>query len=177
MDSSKERRPFSEVRSGSGRLKLTSEGLPFIVVLMEADKKRAICGICSAGCWVRVTYDREGKIDVVEPDEGSPLGKICRLGERSREIVYSPNRLFYPLRRKGPKGTFDFERISWDEAYDSIVAKLQAIKAESGRRPRPSIPGAGASSWPCATSFSRPGWRFHRPPASCSLSARPTPLA
>ena len=79
---------------------------------MKPNKKRSICGICSAGCWVKVAYDPQGKIDTVEPDEGSPLGKICRLGEMAREIVYSPNRLLHPLRRKGSKGTFEFERIS-----------------------------------------------------------------
>lgn len=111
---------------------------------MEPDKKRAICGICSAGCWVKVTYDGEGKIDTVEPDGGSPLGKICRLGGLAREIVYSPNRLLYPLRRKGPKGTVDFERISWDEAYDTIVAKLQAVKAESGPEATAIYTGSGS---------------------------------
>jgi cysteine desulfurase NifS len=111
---------------------------------METNQKRAICGICSAGCWVRVTYDREGKIDAVDSDEGSPLGKICRLGERAREIVYSPDRLLNPLRRKGPKGTFDFERISWDEAYDTIVAKLQAVKAESGPEATAIYTGSGS---------------------------------
>jgi len=76
-----------------------------------AGKKRALCGICSAGCWVIVTYDAEGKISRVEPDEKSPLGMICRLGELSREVVYSKDRLLYPMRRKGPKGTYEFERI------------------------------------------------------------------
>ena len=36
------------------------------------------------------------------------------------------------MRRKGAKGSYDFERISWDEAYDIIVTKLQSVKAESG---------------------------------------------
>jgi len=111
---------------------------------VNPNKKRAICGICSAGCWVKVTYDPEGKIDTVEPDESSSLGKICRLGELAREIVYSPNRLLYPLRRKGPKGTYDFERISWDEAYDTIVAKLQAVKAESGAEATAIYTGSGS---------------------------------
>ena len=57
---------------------------------------------------------------------------ICRVGERSPEIVYSESRILHPLRRVGPKGSYDFKRISWDEAYDGIVAKLLEIKAESG---------------------------------------------
>jgi len=54
------------------------------------------------------------------------------LGEHSAEIVYSKDRLRYPMRRKGPKGTYEFERISWDNAYDIIVENLNTIKEESG---------------------------------------------
>jgi anaerobic selenocysteine-containing dehydrogenase len=60
------------------------------------------------------------------------LGILCKLGDHSTEIVYSENRLRHPLRRKGPKGTYDFEKISWEEAYQEIVGKLNAIKNEHG---------------------------------------------
>jgi cysteine desulfurase NifS len=99
---------------------------------MRTNTKNAICGICPAGCWVTVTFDEKGRIKDVGPDESSHLGMICKLGEHSADIVYSEHRLKYPLRRKGPKGRYDFERISWDEAMDEIVKNLQRIKAESG---------------------------------------------
>jgi cysteine desulfurase NifS len=111
---------------------------------IQPDHKQAICGICSAGCWVNVTYDQEGKIDSVQPDDSSPLGMICRLGEFSREIVYSKDRLLYPMRRRGPKGTYEFERISWDEAYETIVDKLRSIKAESGPEATAIYTGSGS---------------------------------
>ena len=95
-------------------------------------KKQAICGICPAGCWVTVEYDKDGRLSEVKADEGSPLGSICRLGEHSSEIVYSKDRLLYPLKRTGPKGTYEFERISWDQAYEIIVNKLKDIKKEYG---------------------------------------------
>ncbi|GJQ58621.1 MAG: aminotransferase class V-fold PLP-dependent enzyme [Candidatus Scalindua sp. AMX11] len=95
-------------------------------------EKNAICGICPAGCWVTVTYNKEGKIDTVHADNSSHLGMICKLGEYSAEIVYSKDRLRYPMRRKGEKGTFEFERISWDNAYEIITEKLNKIKDESG---------------------------------------------
>jgi cysteine desulfurase NifS len=110
----------------------------------QPNQKQAICGICSAGCWVKVTYDAEGKIESVVPDDSSPLGMICRLGELSREIVYSKDRLLYPMRRRGPKGTYEFERISWDEAYETIVAKLHTIKAESGPEATAIYTGSGS---------------------------------
>jgi cysteine desulfurase NifS len=95
-------------------------------------ERQALCGICPAGCWVIVTYDQEGKIAAVRADEGAPFGITCTLGVHSPEIVYSENRLRYPLKRKGPKGTYEFDRITWDQALEEIVARLNAIKAESG---------------------------------------------
>ncbi len=107
-------------------------------------KKRAICGICSAGCWVEVTYDGEGRIAAVEADGRSPYGMVCRIGKLSPQIVYSKDRVLHPLRRKGPKGTFDFERISWDEAYGEIVERLERIKEESGPEATAVYTGSGS---------------------------------
>lgn len=95
-------------------------------------EKQVICGICPAGCWVTATYNNEGKLRKVRPDKSSNLGMICTLGEHSPEIVYSKDRLKHPMRRKGEKGDYDFERITWDDAYEIIVENLERIKAESG---------------------------------------------
>lgn len=99
--------------------------------LLESER-RALCGICPAGCWVIVSYDEQGKMASVRADDSSPFGIMCRLGEHSPEIVYSENRLRHPLRRKGPKGTYEFERITWEEAFREIAGKLKSIKDESG---------------------------------------------
>lgn len=107
-------------------------------------EKRALCGICPAGCWVVVSYDAEGKLAAVRADESSELGIICKLGEQSPDIVYSADRLQYPMRRKGPKGTFEFERISWDEAYDTIVNKLHQTKADFGPEANAVYTGRGS---------------------------------
>ncbi len=94
--------------------------------------KTGLCGICPAGCWVKISYDKEGRLDKVEPDTESGHGMICKIGEHSKEIVYSEHRLEYPMKRKGKKGDYDFERITWEEAYNIIVDKLQTIKREHG---------------------------------------------
>jgi anaerobic selenocysteine-containing dehydrogenase len=60
---------------------------------------------CSAGCWIIASYDEAGALVKVKPDEGSPMGIICPLGEHSPDIVYSDHRLRHPLRRKGEKVT------------------------------------------------------------------------
>jgi cysteine desulfurase NifS len=57
---------------------------------------------------------------------------ICTNGVHSAEIVHDPDRLRYPMRRLGPKGTYDFERISWDDAYGIIAEKFVALKSEYG---------------------------------------------
>jgi cysteine desulfurase NifS len=101
---------------------------------IEQDQSRwqkGICGICPAGCWIEVEK-RDGKIVTIRADNSHSLGMICRRGEHAPEIIYSEHRLRYPIKRVGPKGTYEFERISWDAAYDLIVEKLNHIKRESG---------------------------------------------
>jgi len=99
---------------------------------LKQNERSGLCGICSAGCGVIVTYDRAGRMTAVRADEDSPFGLICRVGEHSPQIVYSEKRIPHPLRRTGPKGSYDFKRITWDEAYDEIAGKLLEIRAASG---------------------------------------------
>lgn len=106
--------------------------------------RQGICGICSAGCWVRVTYDDIGRIVSVKPDESSPYGMLCRAGQAAPDVIYSPHRLKFPMRRKGSKGTFDFERISWDDAYNIIIENLLRIKEESGPEATAVYTGSGS---------------------------------
>jgi anaerobic selenocysteine-containing dehydrogenase len=111
---------------------------------MQAKESRGLCGICPAGCWVIVTYDKYGRLHKVRPDEGYEYGITCKLGEHSADIVYSENRLKYPVRRKGPKGTYEFERISWDEAYETVTRHLMKIKTEYGASANAIYTGRGA---------------------------------
>ncbi len=105
--------------------------------------QKGLCGVCPAGCWVEVAL-RDGKLVDIRPDSGHSLGTICRLGEHAPEIVYSRDRLGYPMRRIGAKGTYEFERITWDEAYDIIVDNLNRIKDESGPEAVAIYTGRGA---------------------------------
>ena len=98
-------------------------------------KKYGVCGICfhSPGCGAIVHFDKDGKIDKLEPDPDAPSGKVlCPLAGNAKEIIYSESRLKHPLRRVGLKGTYDFEKISWEEAFDIIVNKLNQLKDEYG---------------------------------------------
>ena len=105
--------------------------------------KKAICGICPAGCWVEVGINN-GKLLDIKADSGHPLGMICRRGEHAPEIIYSDHRLRHPMKRIGPKGTFKFERISWNHAYKVIVENLTTIKAKAGPEAVAIYTGRGA---------------------------------
>ena len=109
----------------------------------EMQWKSGICGICPAGCWVEVGL-REGKMEAIRPDGGHPLGMICKRGEHAPEIVNSRHRLEYPIKRVGPKGTMEFERTTWDDAYDLIVKNLSKLKEESGPEAVAIYTGRGA---------------------------------
>jgi cysteine desulfurase NifS len=109
----------------------------------EVALKRGICGICPAGCWVKVGIEN-GRLVSIDADTGHPLGMICRRGKHAPEIIYSQHRLTHPQRRVGPKGKHEFEQISWDEAYDTIVERLNDIKRESGPEAVSIYTGRGA---------------------------------
>ncbi len=105
--------------------------------------KKGLCGICPAGCWIEAGL-KDGKLVDIKPDNSHPLGMLCKRGEHAPEIVYSEDRIKTPLKRKGKKGNFSFEPISWDEAYEIIVENLNKIKKESGAEAVSIYTGRGA---------------------------------
>lgn len=105
--------------------------------------KKGICGVCPSGCWVEVGLD-DGRLVDIRQDNDHTLGMICRRGKHAPEIVYSEHRLKYPMKRNGPKGNYEFERISWDQAYDIIVKNLNETKKQSGPEAVAIYTGRGA---------------------------------
>lgn len=98
-------------------------------------KKQGICGLCfhSPGCGAFVHFDDNGRIIRLTPDPGAPMGSVlCPIANSVEEIVYSEKRIKSPLKRTGKKGTYDFEKISWEDAYGIIVDKLYEIKKKHG---------------------------------------------
>ena len=61
------------------------------------------------------------------PNHPHTDGALCTKVSRYPERTYHPDRLLHPLRRVGPKGTGQFERVSWDVALHDIAARLKAI--------------------------------------------------
>ena len=110
-------------------------------------KKHGICGLCfhSPGCGVVAHFDENNRIVHLEPDPKAPLGRVlCPMANSVEEIVYSKKRLTHPLKRTGSKGTYDFKKITWDEAYDIIADKLNAIKEKHGPQAAAFYAGTGS---------------------------------
>jgi anaerobic selenocysteine-containing dehydrogenase len=94
---------------------------------------KSVCRSCHGGCGV-LLHVTGGRLVKVEGDRDSPLnhGRLCPIGTVTVDLVYHPDRLKYPLRRKGPRGAGSWHRISWDEALDEIAQKLGEIRSEYG---------------------------------------------
>ena len=76
----------------------------------------------------------DGKLTGVRgnPDHPMTRGGLCVKLKDYEKRHYHPDRLLYPMRRTGPKGSKTFERITWDEALDEITDKWKAIIEEYG---------------------------------------------
>jgi len=59
-------------------------------------------------------------------------GVVCAKVARYAERIHHPERLMHPVRRIGPKGSGQFERITWDEALDEIAAKFNEAERDFG---------------------------------------------
>ena len=88
---------------------------------------------CHNGCGVLLHVD-DGQLVRVQGDPRFPLtqGRLCPRCLALPEVVYHPDRLTKPLRRIGERGEGKWEPIAWDEALDTIAAKLDAIRRDSG---------------------------------------------
>ena len=101
----------------------------------ELKGKRVIkttCKSCHGGCGVLVTVE-DGVITHIEGNPDSPTrGTMCAKGLSSIQHVGHPDRLKYPLRRAGARGEGKWERISWEEALDTIARKMKESIALHG---------------------------------------------
>jgi anaerobic selenocysteine-containing dehydrogenase len=77
---------------------------------------------------------QDGKLKSVKgnPDHPMTRGGLCVKLKDYEKRHYHPDRVLYPQRRVGPKGSMQFERITWDEALDEITSKWKAIIDEHG---------------------------------------------
>jgi len=95
----------------------------------DATKVRTACRQCHGGCGV-IAHVKDGKVIKVEGDPESPIsrGTLCSKGLSVTQLAYHPDRILHPM-RKTARG---WERITWDEALDTIVAKFNAVIDDYG---------------------------------------------
>ena len=88
---------------------------------------------CPDTCSILTTVE-DGKAIAVRgnPDHPFTKGRLCVKVNNYQDRVYSDRRLLYPMRRTGPKGSGQFQRITWEEAMDEIAARFQDIIASDG---------------------------------------------
>jgi len=95
----------------------------------EVKKLRTACRSCHGGCGV-IAHVKDGKVIKVEGDPDSPIshGTMCSKGLSITQLAYHPDRILYPM-KKTDKG---WERITWDEALDTIAEKFKKVIDDYG---------------------------------------------
>jgi anaerobic selenocysteine-containing dehydrogenase len=99
---------------------------------------RSVCSHdCPDACSVLITVEqRDGRPHAArfrgDPEHPITRGFLCGKVNSYQDVVYSPDRVLHPLRRVGPKGEGRFERISWDEAVQTVAARLDSARKTWG---------------------------------------------
>ncbi|MFG0330172.1 MAG: molybdopterin-dependent oxidoreductase [Phycisphaerales bacterium] len=94
------------------------------------------CFNCEAACGLVAYVDKDTK--QVRKLEGNPYhpgsrGRNCAKGPATLNQIEDPGRILYPLKRVGPRGSGEFERVTWDEALDDLAARIRAALVEERR--------------------------------------------
>ncbi|MFC1945802.1 molybdopterin-dependent oxidoreductase [Chloroflexota bacterium] len=94
---------------------------------------RTACSGCSKCCGI-LAYVKNGVLEKIEPAEFPERGwrHICLRGFSTVKIVNHPDRLQYPLKRVGERGEGKWQRMSWDEALDTIATQFKRIGEKYG---------------------------------------------
>ena len=92
---------------------------------------------CPDACSVLIDVEGDGEDRRAmrfrgDPDHPFTRGFLCGKVNAYEQIVYSPDRVLHPLRRTGPKGSGQFEPISWDRAIARIAEEIRATRASHG---------------------------------------------
>jgi len=91
------------------------------------------CQSCHCECGVLVEV-KDGRVVSVKGDPDHPLSKgfTCPKGRAAGDLVYHPDRIKYPLKRVGDKGSGRWQRISWGEALDTISGEFKKVIEREG---------------------------------------------
>jgi anaerobic selenocysteine-containing dehydrogenase len=104
-------------------------------MVQEGEKVvKSNCGMCHSGCGVLV-HIKDGMVTTIEGDPDCPFnrGAMCAKGLAAKQLVYHPDRIKYPMKRAGNRGEGKWQRISWDEALDTIASTIKRIREQDGQ--------------------------------------------
>jgi len=91
------------------------------------------CMQCPAGCG-NIGYIEESRLVKIGGNTMhlSNKGTLCARGQAGINAIYDPDRLLTPLKRKGQRGSNNWEPISWEQAYDEVGTAMAAVKSRPG---------------------------------------------
>jgi len=94
--------------------------------------RKTTCYMCACRCGINV-HMKEGKVAYIEGNRDHPVNKgvLCAKGSAGIMQHNAPSRLKAPLKRVGPRGSGEFEEISWDEAYQIAADWLEPIRNDN----------------------------------------------
>ena len=117
---------------------------------------------CHNQCGLLV-YSKDNRVLKVEGDPETPFSewRLCIRCLVLPQVVHHPDRLTYPMKRVGQRGDGKWQRITWDEAYDTIVEKVRKFQKEHGAESIAVLMGTGRNIWHlgarlCYTGFESP---------------------
>ena len=92
-----------------------------------------ICFNCEAACGLVAYVDKQDQ--KIRKLEGNPFhpgsrGRNCAKGPATLNQVHDPDRILYPMKRVGPRGSCEFERTTWDEVLDTLAARIRKAIVE-----------------------------------------------
>ena len=92
------------------------------------DSEKVVVTVCHSHCGGACPLKLHIKDGVITRIETDDEFRACLRGRAYRQRVYSTDRLKYPLKRVGERGKGEFERISWDEALDTVASELKRVR-------------------------------------------------
>jgi anaerobic selenocysteine-containing dehydrogenase len=117
-----------------------------------AQWKPGVCTQCAAGCGLQVRV-MEGEAEVtrhgqmgllsmglakkLEGNAAHPVnrGKLCAWGQAGLQVTYNPDRIRFPIRRTGPRGSGEYQEIGWEEAIKELASHLASLKPRGKATP------------------------------------------
>ena len=107
--------------------------------MAEQKVSKTICEFCHARCRLLVYSDQKGHLVKLEPDRSDPTVdqiwppiKACVRMLGTKEWMYHPDHVNFPLKRAGEKGEGKWQRISWEQALNEIADKVKEIRDKYG---------------------------------------------